>query len=317
MTAVNLLFAVDSVSPHRISGCSESAQNSNLEVDRLFAKLERVQTQETIAAGLVVPATVTPDNPPWDLWSGFALWVVSVVLILFVPVFTVLPYAARMTDISDSQTLNTFLTTDKLAIILNIAAIIPAHILTILFALYIVRRASRNGFFASMGWDMGTFRLWQGVLIIVGFFAFAAVVAHYFPEQDNQLLKLLRSSREVTILVAIVATFSAPLVEEIVYRGVLYPAARKSIGSVPAIALVTFLFTLVHVPQYYPSFSTIFLLLTLSLILTIVRARTGRLLPCVVLHFVFNAIQSALLVAEPYLPKPPADPAAVAALMRF
>jgi hypothetical protein len=33
-----------------------------------------------------------------------------------------------------------------------------------------------------------------------------------------------------------------------------------------------------------------------------VRARTGRLLPCYIIHLVFNGIQSVLIVVEPYLP---------------
>ena len=36
---------------------------------------------------------------------------------------------------------------------------------------------------------------------------------------------------------------------------------------------------------------------------SVIRAYTGRLLPCVVIHFVFNGIQAVALVVEPHLPK--------------
>jgi membrane protease YdiL (CAAX protease family) len=39
----------------------------------------------------------------------------------------------------------------------------------------------------------------------------------------------------------------------------------------------------------------------LSLALTLIRARTGNLLPCIVLHTVFNGIQSLLLILQPYI----------------
>ncbi|MGI8639631.1 MAG: CPBP family glutamic-type intramembrane protease, partial [Pyrinomonadaceae bacterium] len=65
--------------------------------------------------------------------------------------------------------------------------------------------------------------------------------------------------------------------------------------------LVTILFAAVHVYQYYPSYSTIFLIVLLSLILTLVRVRTKNLLPCVILHTIFNGIQSLLLILQPYL----------------
>ena len=49
----------------------------------------------------------------------------------------------------------------------------------------------------------------------------------------------------------------------------------------------------------------------LSIVLTIVRARSGRLLPCVVIHMAFNAVQAALLLVEPYAQRflPSTDPA--------
>jgi hypothetical protein len=39
----------------------------------------------------------------------------------------------------------------------------------------------------------------------------------------------------------------------------------------------------------------------LSFVLTFIRARTGRLLPCFVIHLVFNGVQSCIIVLEPYL----------------
>ena len=75
-----------------------------------------------------------------------------------------------------------------------------------------------------------------------------------------------------------------------------------------AIVIVTFLFALVHVPQYWGSPTTIILLTLLSLILTLVRAQTGNLLPCVVLHTLFNAVQSALLILNPEMNTPAAPP---------
>jgi membrane protease YdiL (CAAX protease family) len=100
------------------------------------------------------------------------------------------------------------------------------------------------------------------------------------------------------------ATFTAPIVEEVIYRGILYSAFQRALGSGIAIAAVTLLFALVHVPQYYPSYSTIGLLVLLSLILTLIRARTNNLWPCIVLHTIFNGFQSVLLILEPYMKSP-------------
>jgi membrane protease YdiL (CAAX protease family) len=290
---------------HGILGYPDSAKNSNLEVVSIFATLKCVQFEDLEPNNqhhAVEPVNdPDPDNPAWGLLAGFGFWLVSVLLILIVPTIAVAIYAAA-NHIETQEQLKELVLTDKNAILINLAMIIPVHAATIAISWIIVTQFRRHDYFQSLGWDFGSFRAWHGILIIFGFFAVGAVVSHYFPDEENDLIKILRSSREATILVGLIATLSAPFVEEVVYRGVLYSAARKTVGTAGAVALTTFLLTLVHVPQYWPSYSTILLLFMLSLVLTLVRARTGRLLPCVVLHFVFNGIQSALLIVQAFQP---------------
>jgi membrane protease YdiL (CAAX protease family) len=120
----------------------------------------------------------------------------------------------------------------------------------------------------------------------------------------------------VVYIVAFVATFTAPFVEEVVYRGVLYSAFQRWLGVPGALIITTFLFALVHVPQYWPSYSTIFLLTLLSLILTTIRVKTGNLLPCIIFHTIFNGLQSISLIAEP-MAKPGQTPDPVGLLLRL
>src|SRR5690606_2955976 len=97
------------------------------------------------------------------------------------------------------------------------------------------------------------------------------------------------------------ATFTASIAEEFVYRGIVYSSFQRTFGVPAAFLFVTLLFVIVHVPQYYPSYSTIFLLVLLSVILTLIRVVSGNLLPCIILHTLFNAFQSVLLLLEPYI----------------
>jgi len=90
-------------------------------------------------------------------------------------------------------------------------------------------------------------------------------------------------------------------VEESIYRGILYPAIERTAGAKTAVILVTLLFAVPHVPQYWPNIGVISSITLLSVVLTLVRARNGRLLPCLVVHLVFNGIQSVIILFEPYL----------------
>jgi hypothetical protein len=119
-------------------------------------------------------------------------------------------------------------------------------------------------------------------------------------EKPTALEQLINSSLAARYMIAALAVFTAPFVEEFVYRGLLFSALQRTIGVKAAVVFVLALFTLIHVPQYWPNAGVIAAVGLLSIVLTVVRAKTGRLLPCVVIHLVFNLIQAVLLVMEPY-----------------
>jgi len=258
-----------------------------------------------------------PNDPPWNSLEAIGLWIASVLLIVIVPAIFLLPYLASLDPpITDAQQIVEFAKNDPTSIFLQIFSILPAHLLTLALAWMIVTRGRRYSFRQTLGWERGGFRWWHYCIILIGFMVVAAGVTVYFPEQENELLRILKSSRSVVFIVAFVATFTAPIVEEVVYRGVIYSAFQRKLGISAAFIITTLLFAVVHVPQYYPSYSTIFLLFLLSLTLTSIRVKTGNLFPCIVLHTVFNGLQSVLLILEPYLNKAE-NPERAASLLRL
>jgi membrane protease YdiL (CAAX protease family) len=123
---------------------------------------------------------------------------------------------------------------------------------------------------------------------------------------------MILSSTAARYTIAALATFTAPLVEEVVFRGVLYSGLRKRIGAAWGTVIVILIFAAIHVPQYLPNVAAISTILLLSSVLTIVRARTGRLKPSVAKQFFFNGITSVLIVLQPFIerkfPPPPTPP---------
>jgi len=248
---------------------------------------------------------MNPNNPPWNSGIALAVWALSVLLIIFVPTLLLIPYiVSRAVPGMDAVQITEIATKDPTALVIQVAAILPVHLLTLFISWYVVTNFRKYRFLQTLGWNSGGVRWWHHLLILGGFVSLMVLVGMLIPEQENDLLRILKSSKLALYTVAFLAVFTAPLVEEVVYRGVLYSAFQRSLGRFAAIALVTFLFALVHVPQYWPSYSTIFLLTVLSLILTLVRVYSGNLLPCVILHTIFNGFQSALLIAEPHVNVP-------------
>lgn len=242
----------------------------------------------------ILPSSLTPvspNNPPWNSLTAVAVWVASVLLIAIVPAVFVVPYIFlnRQNSLESVQS-------DPTVILLSIIGTIPAHILTIVLAWAVVTRFNRYSFRDVLGWKSGGFAWWHHLIVLGGFFSVAAIVGYFLPAQENELIKILRSSRAVVYFVAFMATFTAPLVEEVIYRGILYSAIQRSVGVGWAVFIVTTLFAGVHFWQYWGSPGTIILICLLSLILTLIRVRTNNLLPCVILHTIFNGLQSISLI---------------------
>ncbi|MGI8786457.1 MAG: CPBP family intramembrane glutamic endopeptidase [Pyrinomonadaceae bacterium] len=250
------------------------------------------------------PLPVSPDNPPWNSWAALGVWALSVVFIILFPNLFLLPYLMTLKlNFADQVALVEFAKTDPTAVLLQITAIIPAHIFTLVLAWLVVTRFRKFSFRKTLGWRWNGFSVWNCLIILGGFYILAAIISYFSPEQENDLMRILQSSRTAVYVVAFLATFTAPLVEEVVYRGILYSAFQRAFGVPATVFFVTLLFAVVHVPQYYPSYSTIFLICLLSLTLTLIRVRTKNLLPCIALHTAFNGTQSLLMILQPLIQK--------------
>ena len=257
---------------------------------------------------------IEPNAPHWNWLSAVGILFLSILAIFIFPniAFVVYAVANQIPPAEWSKLIE-----DPNAIVAALASTFPAHIFTLLAAWLLVTRIGKQSFWQTLGWRWNGFNFIYCFLITVGLYAVALGVAQFFPEQENSLTKMLESSRAAALVTAALATLTAPLVEEVVYRGVLYPAFRKSFGAGASVALVTLTFALIHVPQYWPSYGTIIAITMLSLTLTLVRAFTKNLLPCVVIHTIFNGITSILLIAQPYIEKSHAPDADPTAILRF
>jgi uncharacterized protein len=239
-----------------------------------------------------------PNDPHWGVFTGLGIWAASVFLVLFVPGVLLFPYLAYSgIPLSALSEFSVLAQEHPRAIVVQLVGIIPAHLLTLLLAWAVVTKLGRYPFLESLGWTSGGIRIWVYPAILFAFYALVLVL----PEQEHELMRIIRSSREAVYVIAIMATFTAPLVEEVIYRGVLYSPIQRAAGVPVAVAAVTFIFALVHVPQYLESITTLSLLTLLSLVLTLMRAYTGSILPCFILHTLVNGWQSIILIAEPFL----------------
>ena len=242
-----------------------------------------------------------------EVVKAIGLWVVSVLLLVFIPLVALLPYVIyKLATVGPAVFTPETLASDKWLIFYSVVGILPTHLITLAFAWFMVTEGGKRSFWKAVGWD------WPGrpkrvtlisVLVALGLYALAYGVTNIFGGNKTDLDRLIESSMYTRVATALVAVATAPLIEEVIYRGVLYPAVEKMTGTVFAIIVVSLLFAGVHVWQYKDNVGVILVITLLSFTLTAARAVTGSMLPSFIIHLVFNGIQSVLIVLSGFIDK--------------
>ena len=111
--------------------------------------------------------------------------------------------------------------------------------------------------------------------------------------EDLPVSGLLRHA-ETAVFLGATAIAVAPLVEEVVLRGFVFPVLDRRWGSVAAVLLTMLIFTSLHVTQLWRSWMAVSLILLVGLALSLVRALTGALLPAFLLHLAYNTTRCLL-----------------------
>jgi len=254
------------------------------------------------------PAAQAPWVSAWrDVGVSFGVWIVSVVLLLVVPLIYALPYLIFRIAKYGPPTPEA-LGSDKQLIFFSVVGILPTHMLTFVIVWIVITYGGRRPFWKNIEFD------WPknmspvvvtllSVLVATLLFLLALGVTSLYGEHKTDLDILIESSLYTRVATALVAVATAPLVEELIYRGLLYRAIEKAAGIGVAIGVVSLLFAGVHVFQYRNNLAVIIVITLLSITLTVTRALTGRVLPSFIMHLVFNGIQSVLIVLGGFIDK--------------
>ncbi|HEY1123150.1 MAG TPA: type II CAAX endopeptidase family protein, partial [Haloferula sp.] len=105
-------------------------------------------------------------------------------------------------------------------------------------------------------------------------------------ESMQEAVKVFKEVKDpvVIALMAATAAFVAPMAEEVVFRGYLYPAAKRFCGPAAGIIFSSLVFAAAHghVVALLPLF-------VLAVILCLLYEFTGSIWACMSVHFLFNA----------------------------
>jgi membrane protease YdiL (CAAX protease family) len=118
------------------------------------------------------------------------------------------------------------------------------------------------------------------------------------PEQSSLLLLGQYQGWVGLVSLSFIVVLAAPIIEEIIFRGWLYPLATKTrLGSFGAALFISILFTALHFNPTVQSIA-LFSLFCVAMICCYLRYHFGNLWPSLAMHIAFNACQLTALAVQ-------------------
>ena len=240
--------------------------------------------------GTAVPETlpIVPRDPVWTAWDLILLAAVSI-LTLLVTMLAVLLAAKywlyRGADLNDLAR--------NALIVVGGQSLGYVFVFAYMYGLVkIVRRA--RSFRDAVHWNFPAnpaLYLGAGVVLSIGL----QLLAHLLPIPKNLPIDtFFRTPKEAWVL-TIFGVIVAPLMEELLFRGFLYPVLKRHLGMGAAVLLTAFAFALLHGSQLRFSWGPLLIILIVGLVFTIVRAQKNSVAASLLMHFSYNLTLSALM----------------------
>lgn len=136
-------------------------------------------------------------------------------------------------------------------------------------------------------------RLWGFALITGTALALISdigeVVLHRWIPDSLPITEFFKD-RPSALLLGAFGILVAPLMEELLFRGFLYPALARWTGTTVSLIITASAFTMLHGAQLGYSWAPLLLIFVVGLTLTITRMRTNSVATCVIAHMTYNFV---------------------------
>ena len=250
---------------------------------------------------LPAPLTSLTDDisVPWGWTDLFLFLVLGIAGFVLISLFVGLALALSGADFHHIQ---------KSPTDINLLSILIQVLLDLGLLAYLaaqMRLRFHSPFWRTIGWrKLDTSRISPGVyyfgLVLSGIVLsiIVALGSALFPPKKDLPIQALFQDRYATLLFMLLAVLLAPLVEETIFRGYIYPVIARSFGKVWGILATGALFGLLHASQLWGGWSQIALLVFVGIVLTLARAVSRSVMASFVIHTSYNSLQViGLLIA--------------------
>jgi membrane protease YdiL (CAAX protease family) len=232
---------------------------------------------------------------PWG-WLEVALFVILGVIGSVVVTWGMAQVAVRFFGANSNDVFGATMSTAKSVVVLISQAMLDGLAILYLYLMLVAR--TDEPFWPSIGWRemrSGAGKIRDSALQFLAGGAVLAIVVSFaggFLNSKGTLpIEELLKARVSILLFGILGVLVAPLVEETIFRGFLYPVIARRLGIAAGVAITGALFGLMHAAQLWGGWGQIALLILVGVVLTWVRARTGTVAASYFVHLGYNGLQ--------------------------
>jgi membrane protease YdiL (CAAX protease family) len=173
-----------------------------------------------------------------------------------------------------------------------------SYLVTLGFMFTTATQNSEGGFGPAVRWNWP--RAWAMYLALgIAFAIGLQFLARFLPMPKEIPMEAFFKTALRAWIISIAAMTLVPLMEELFFRGFLYPVVARRMGIIFAVLFTAVSFTAIHIPQladpHMPlsaSWGAVLLIFIIGLALTIVRAVKKSVAAGVLVHMAYNGFTS-------------------------
>jgi uncharacterized protein len=236
----------------------------------------------TTAGGSPIPDDL---RVPWG-WGNLVLFVLMYFILGFLVLLGFAAFGVKLADIQK-------FTADK-----GPSLILSQVILSLAMLGYLAAEMRYHfglPFWRTIGWHpLEAGRMPRALVYsryVLGGFLFSVVtqLASATIRTRNKLpIENLFQDPHTAILLMLMAVAIAPVFEETIFRGYVYPVIARSFGVGTSIVVTGALFGMMHAPQLWPAWGQIALMIFVGIIFTYVRSQTRTVVASFLFHLGYN-----------------------------
>jgi len=228
------------------------------------------------------PAAARSDeNPVWGGWEILGIMLVTIASVFFFVIMVTI--GARRYIYPHEQLMEVV----QVHPILLLIAQGLAYLVVIAFMVLLVKRVRDLTFAGAIRWNW-PMNPWVFLLGGVGLSVALQILGHFLPIPKELPMDRFFKTPIEAWGVAIFGILVAPLMEELFFRGFLYPVLARWLGVSVSVVLTGIGFGLLHASQLGRAWAPVFMIFLVGVVLTTVRAVTKSVASSWLVHFAYN-----------------------------